>query len=580
MAAGLRAQFPIKQTAGVHFRVEPMHEDLVADVRPAILTLMGAVTFVLLIACANVANLLLVRAAARERELAVRTALGGTRARSCASCSPRAWCSPAPAAIAGVGARVDRHPPAAGARPGEPAAPAARGDRSGGAAFAVGAALVSAIVFGLVPALRASRPDVMDLLRASGRTGGLLPAGWLRERRRDARGRAVVRAAGRLRPDDPELHRAAADAAGYDPNGILTFLIPNLRLPEADARQAFMRELRVAAAGDAGRRERHGRDAASARRPHAERALGDRGRADRSDQVPAGDVYFVLPGYFETMRTRVIEGRTFTRGRQHDPTRAASSSTACSRRRPFPGSPRVGQHAPRARAHAGAGTLRGDRRRRSSAARIAGRRRTGSNVSSRRLHGVRRARIAGRSAHRRILLRSSRSCAPPSPSSIRARASSRSSRCSLRRRRRSAQTKFALILIAIFAGIALVLAAIGLYGVLSTTVRQRTAEIGVRMAFGAAPASIFRMMVAQGLRLSAAGIAFGLVAAFALTGVMPTLLVGVEPTDPATFAAIVLLFLVIAAAASWVPARRASRLDRRRTPRRVRARPRAPTLSP
>jgi ABC-type antimicrobial peptide transport system permease subunit len=117
------------------------------------------------------------------------------------------------------------------------------------------------------------------------------------------------------------------------------------------------------------------------------------------------------------------------------------------------------------------------------------------------------------------------------------------------------------VLIAIFAAIALVLAAVGLYSVLSTVVRQRTAEIGVRMAFGAEHLSIFRMMVGQGLWLSAAGILCGLAAAFALTGAMRTMLVGVEPTDPATFAAMALGFLVIAVVACGVPAMRAARMD-------------------
>ena len=103
--------------------------------------------------------------------------------------------------------------------------------------------------------------------------------------------------------------------------------------------------------------------------------------------------------------------------------------------------------------------------------------------------------------------------------------------------RAQAQTKFALALIGIFAGIALVLAAVGLYSVLSTIVRQRQAEIGVRMAFGAEHGRIFRMMVVQGLKLSAAGSSCGVAAALILTSVIRSLLVGVEPTDPATFAA-------------------------------------------
>jgi predicted permease len=124
-----------------------------------------------------------------------------------------------------------------------------------------------------------------------------------------------------------------------------------------------------------------------------------------------------------------------------------------------------------------------------------------------------------------------------------------------------AQTRFSLLLIAIFAVIAAILAAVGLHGVLSATVRQRTAEIGVRMALGATPAGIFRLMVSQGLRLSAFGIAVGLVVALSLTRLMASMLVGIEPTDPLTFAAMALFFFVIATLSSWLPARRAALLD-------------------
>src|SRR5262249_28876717 len=124
-----------------------------------------------------------------------------------------------------------------------------------------------------------------------------------------------------------------------------------------------------------------------------------------------------------------------------------------------------------------------------------------------------------------------------------------------------AATRFQLILIGVFAAIAAILAAVGLYGVLSTVVRQRTAEIGVRVAMGAEPSRIFSLIVGQGLRLSAAGVVFGLVAAYSLTSIMTTMLVGIKPTDPLTFAAMVVLFLGIAALSSWLPARRAAALD-------------------
>jgi len=127
--------------------------------------------------------------------------------------------------------------------------------------------------------------------------------------------------------------------------------------------------------------------------------------------------------------------------------------------------------------------------------------------------------------------------------------------------RAMAPVRFTTTLIGIFAAVAVVLAAVGLYGVLSTIVRQRTAEIGMRMVFGAPRASILQLVVGEGLRLSVAGMVLGLAGALAVTRVMASMLVGVEPTDPMTFAAIALLFVVIAAGASWVPAWRASRLD-------------------
>jgi len=124
-----------------------------------------------------------------------------------------------------------------------------------------------------------------------------------------------------------------------------------------------------------------------------------------------------------------------------------------------------------------------------------------------------------------------------------------------------ATTRFSLLLIGIFAAIATLLAAVGMYGVLSTLVRQRTSEIGVRMALGARPANIFQLVVGHGLRLTVAGLVVGIVAAFAMTRAMTTMLVGVAPTDPITFSVMALLFLAVATLAAWLPARRAASLD-------------------
>ena len=118
-----------------------------------------------------------------------------------------------------------------------------------------------------------------------------------------------------------------------------------------------------------------------------------------------------------------------------------------------------------------------------------------------------------------------------------------------------------MLLLAIFASVALVLAAVGIYGVMSYSVAQRTHEIGIRMALGAQTGAVLKLAVAYGMKLVIIGILVGLVAAFALTRVMSTLLFGVTATDPTTFTLISLLFVLVAAIASYIPARRATKVD-------------------
>src|SRR6185369_10484255 len=124
-----------------------------------------------------------------------------------------------------------------------------------------------------------------------------------------------------------------------------------------------------------------------------------------------------------------------------------------------------------------------------------------------------------------------------------------------------ARQRFSMLLLAIFAAVALVLAAVGIYGVMSYSVAQRTHEIGIRMALGAQTGAVLKLAVGYGMKLVLTGIVVGLVAAFALTRVMSTLLFGITATDPTTFTLISLLLVLVAALASYIPARRATKVD-------------------
>ncbi len=559
IAANLRRQFPIKETADVHLRVEPMQEDLVADVRPAILALMGAVTFVLLIACANVANLLLIRAAARERELAVRSALGSTRWRLVQQLLAESLVLALAASIAGIalawlGVRLllalgPENLPRLQHVAINPAVLTA----------AVLGGLASAVVFGLVPAVQASRPDVMELLRRAGRTASLSSGGWLRSSVvtiEVALSFVLLVGSGLMIRSFVALHRTQP---GFDSRGVLTFLIPNLRIPDLKARQAFVRDLRVRLEGLPGVQ---GVTAATPL-PLDGRTQNARWGTEEALTDPTkfqqATTYFVLPGFFETMHTRVIEGRTFAETDDAPDARVIVIDNLLAAKA-FRGQSAVGRtllarvitNEPEKFQVIGVV----EHQRHDSLARegregmyfvdgyigygAANRwavRTTGDPMSL--AQHVREAVTATNARVGAIEIH------PMDVFVDQARA----------------DTKFALILIGIFAGIALLLAAVGLYSVLSTAVRQRTAEIGVRMAFGAAHGEIFRMMVAQGVRLSAIGIAAGIAAALALTGVMRTMLVGVQPADPATFATMAVGFFVIAIVACGLPALRAARLD-------------------
>ncbi len=560
LAADLRSRFTIKQTAGLHFRIEPMHEDLVREVRPVIVALMGAVTFVLLIACANVANLLLVRAASRERELAVRAALGGTRGRLVQQLLTESLLLSLAAVALGLGfawagVRIlltlgPENLPRIGQVSVDPSV----------VIFAAIAGVLSVVLFGLLPAVRASRPDVMDLLRRAGRSGGLASGGWMRTTvvtLEVALSFVLLVGSGLMIRSFIELQRAAP---GFDPNQVLTFSTPNLRLPTPAARQAFVRDLRTRLLALPGVTDvtaatplpLDGRTGLA--RWGTEEALADPAKFQQAT------THVVLPGYFEAMRTRIIEGRGYTEEDNSRPNARLLIIDRILAARAFPGQSAVGKtivarvNSPEPQRYEVIGVV--DHQRHTDLARD-GREAIFLTDGSFGFGAANRwaVRTSGDPMAHAATVKALVSELNPRTGAIEVQPMSAFIA------EAQAQTRFALVLIAVFAGVALVLAAVGLYSVLSTTVRQRTPEIGVRMAFGAARGGIFKMMVVQGLRLSGIGVGIGIVAALVLTSAMKSMLVGVTPTDPLTFTAMAGAFLLISAVACGLPALRASRMD-------------------
>jgi predicted permease len=561
VAAEIRKNNTIWQTADLHFRMEPMGEYLVADARPALLALTGAVIFLLLIACANVANLLLVRASLRRRELAVRSALGAGWRDLVRQMLVEALLLAGAGAVIGLGlAWLGIRQLLAIAPANLPRLDSIKLDPVA-LAFTALAGLAAAVIFGLPPALQASRPDVMNVLRGSGRTGAL--GGGRRLRNvvvviEVALSFVLLIGSGLMFRSFIALQRVDT---GYDPHGLLTFQLLGGRdkLQGPQSRAVFMREIHDRL------RALPGVESVTASGPFPltggfspirwglEQALAD------PSKFQAVDFQVVLPGYFETMRTPLLAGRGFTEA-DNAPERNVVIVDQFLAAKAFPNESAAGKRI--------LTRIRTPQPEWVEIIGVVGHQRNTTLAEPGReqiyfTDGFRDHGFANRWAVR----------VKGDPAQLAATLRAEINRFNPNLlitemqpmdalvERAQASTRFLLLLIGVFATIAAILAGVGLYGVLSTVVRQRTAEIGVRMAMGATPERIFNLVVGHGLCLSAAGVAIGLAAAFGLTRAMTSMLVGVKPTDPLTFTAMAALFLLIAAAASALPARRASGLD-------------------
>ncbi|HWY49813.1 MAG TPA: ABC transporter permease [Bryobacteraceae bacterium] len=559
VSAEIRKNFPLYRTARFQYRAEPMKQYMVAEVRPAILALMGAVIFLLLIACANVANLLLVRVSLRERELAVRAALGGGRWRLVRQMLTEALLLTGLGTLLGVGlAWIGIHEllriapenlPRLDSVPLDPLV----------LAFTVLVGALAAAIFGIVPALRASRPDVMNVLRASGRSVALgssqLRSGVVVAE--VALSFVLLIGSGLMFRSFLALQHTNL---GFDPRNLLTFGIlggPDNTVPQQ--RAALMRQIETRLRALPGVESATGSfpfplaGGFSTIRWGKEEALADPGK------YQAVDWQVVLPGYFDTLRTPLLAGRTFTEA-DNIPERNVVVMDQVFAAKAFPGESAVGKRilirlrTPEPEWVEIIGVVAHQRQ---TSIADPGREQIYFTDGFLQYGNVGQwaIRTSGDPAKYAPLVRAEIAKVDPHmlindmlPMDTLVE-------------KAQAGTRFSLVLIGIFATIAGLLAAVGLYGVLSTVVRQRTSEIGVRMALGAAPRSIFNLVVGHGLRLTALGIVAGIAAALGLTRAMATMLIGVKPTDPPTFASIVVVFFLIAALACWFPAHRAARLD-------------------
>jgi putative ABC transport system permease protein len=495
LAAYLRDLVPIKKAANLAVRVEPMSTDIVKEVRPAILALMGAVMFVLLIACANVANLLLVRAASRERELAVRSALGGTRGTLIRQMLAESL------VLAGGGAVLGLVLAKLGidllVRIAPPSFPRVE-DVSIDAvvlAFTVGLAAISSLIFGILPALRASRPNLSNTLRSGGRTPGLHSGKYLRQAVVIAEvtlsfvlligSGLMVRSFVALENVDP----------GFDPKGILTLTAFNPRLRTPGEAQAFNNNLERRLAAIPGVTAVTGATPLPLDGQDQNMRWGPVAAQTDPSLFQQATLHSVRSNFFQAMHVRFIAGRNFIPAENDTGSHALIIDKDLAAKA-FPGqSPQsiIGKQmfcritTPEAQMYQVVGVV--DHVRHLTLT-TPGREAAFVPDGSFGFF-VNRWAVRASGDPARLIPEVRRAVAEVDPLVPIGEMKPMSDYVD----RAMAPTRFSLVLISVFAIVAAVLAAIGLYGVLSTTVRQRTAEIGVRLAFGATGDSIFRLMI-------------------------------------------------------------------------------------
>ena len=563
VAATIETQYP-ESNEGRGINLVSLHEQVVRDSRSTVLILLAAVALVLLIACANVANLLLARTAAREKEFAVRAALGAGRVQLIRQLLTESMLLFALGGGLGLLLAYGGTEFLKAVSPGD--IPRLEQVALDGwvLLFALGITLATSLVFGLLPAWQFSRPDLQASLKEGGRSGRTAASGRLRSAlvvSEVALALVLLVGAGLLLRS---FQSALAVDPGFKPEGVLTFQI---ELPMGKgtpytgqpARTVFVHELVRRLEALPGAETVSFADSAPLD-PDDNFAASFQleGEAELPpDQRPRARVRLVGLNYFRTMGIPLMEGRVF--------------STADPIGRPEENAPRqiIINKAMAERHWPGQSPL-GKRIRMFGDSEIVG---VAGDVRLDSLEEAGKTTVyyyAPQVAYNftTILIRTPRD---PMSLSTAARKEVQAMDAEIPLHnvqplaqlvsRAVAQRRFTGFLMGLFAAAALLLAAVGLYGVISYSVTQRIHEMGIRMALGAQSKNILSLVIGQGMALTMFGVVTGLVAAFVLTRFLENMLFGVTATDPLTYTGISALLLLTAAVASFLPARRATKVD-------------------